>query len=172
MSDPFIAEIKIMSFNFAPRGWATCDGQLLPINQNQALFSLVGTTYGGNGTTNFALPDLRGRIPIHFGTGPGLPTVILGERSGEENHTLISTEMPLHTHQAMATSDPGNSPAASGGVLAAETSAMYAAPDANLVGLAAGTLGNIGGSQAHNNMEPFLTLNFCIALVGIFPSRT
>jgi microcystin-dependent protein len=171
MSDPFIAEIKIMSFGFAPKGWALCNGQLLPINQNQALFSLLGTTYGGNGTTTFALPDLRGRTPIHSGTGPGLPTYILGESAGEESHTLISSEMASHLHQAMGTSDAGNSPVAAGGLLAAETSAMYGGPAANLVSLASGSLSTVGGSQPHNNMQPFLALNFCIALVGIFPPR-
>jgi microcystin-dependent protein len=165
MSTPFLAEIRIMSFNFAPKGWALCNGQLLPINQNQALFSLLGTTYGGNGQTTFALPNLQGRTPVHVGGG-----IILGQQAGEENHTLIQTEMAQHIHTANGVSVNGNTPIAPADILAAEATALYG-PATNLVALAAGTIGAVGGSQPHNNMQPFLTLNFCIALSGIFPSR-
>jgi microcystin-dependent protein len=169
MGQPFLAEIKIMSFGFAPQGWAQCNGQLLPINQNQALFSLLGTTYGGNGQTNFALPDLRGSTPIHFGKH------VLGERSGEENHTLAMAEMPAHIHSAKATSDPHttnpeNYQPLANDALFAVVNNLYAGA-ASLTSLLPGTLSNTGGSQAHLNMQPFLTLNFCIALQGIFPSR-
>lgn len=165
MSDPFLGEVKIMSFVFAPKGWALCNGQLLPINQNQALFSLLGTTYGGNGQTTFALPDLRGRVPVHVGNG-----VTLGERAGEENHTLTQSEMASHNHPANGVSANGDTPITTGHILAAEATAMYG-PASNLVPLASGTITAIGGSQPHNNTQPFLTLSFCIALQGIFPSR-
>ncbi|RYD21542.1 MAG: phage tail protein [Verrucomicrobiaceae bacterium] len=166
MAEPFLSEIRIMSFVFAPKGWALSNGQLLPINQNQALFSLLGTTFGGDGRVNFALPDLRGRTPIHVG---GSHT--LGERGGEQAHTLSIGEIPTHTHVMQAeagnatTAVPGNAvvPAASVNYEA------YRAPT-NLVAMAAGSVTNIGGSQAHLNMQPFLTLSFCIALQGIFPS--
>ena len=159
-----------MSFGFAPQpGWAQCNGQLLPINQNQALFSLLGTTYGGNGQTNFALPDLRGSTPIHFGKH------VLGERAGEENHTLAMAEMPAHIHSANATSDPHttnpeNYQPLANDALFAVVNNLYAGA-ASLTSLLPGTLSNTGGSQAHLNMQPFLVLNFCIALQGIFPSR-
>jgi len=165
MAEPFLAEIRIMSFSFPPKGWAACNGQLLPINQNQALFSLLGTTYGGDGRVTFALPDLRGRVPVHVGDG-----VVLGERAGEESHTLVASEMPAHNHVANAYSANGNTPIAVNDILAAEASAMYTSP-ANLVSLAADSISSAGGSQTHNNLQPFLTLNFCIALVGIYPSR-
>jgi microcystin-dependent protein len=165
MAEPFLSEIRIMSFNFAPKGWALCDGQLLPINQNQALFSLLGTTFGGDGRVNFALPDLRGRAPIHVGGGH-----TLGERGGEQAHTLNVSELPLHTHPASASSANGDAPAPTNALLAAETTQMYAPSAGNLVPLAPGTISSAGGSQAHLNMQPFLTLNFCIALQGIFPS--
>jgi microcystin-dependent protein len=166
MTEPFLAEIRIMSFNFAPRGWALCNGQLLPINQNQALFSLLGTTYGGNGQTTFALPNLQGRTPLHTGGG-----LTLGQTGGEENHTLILAELPAHTHVASGVTVNGDTPAPANALLAAESTPMYAPPDANLVALVPGTITNIGGSQPHVNMQPFLTLTFCIALQGIFPSR-
>ena len=166
MSEPFLAEIRIMSFSFAPRGWAMCDGQLLPINQNQALFSLLGTTYGGNGQTTFALPDLRGRTPAHVGGG-----FTLGERSGEEAHTLALAEMPTHTHAANGVTVNGNAPAPTNSLLAGESTPMYAPPDSNLVSLVAGSIASAGGSQPHSNMQPYLALNFCIAVQGIFPSR-
>jgi microcystin-dependent protein len=166
MADPFLSEIRLFSFNFAPKGWAMCNGQLLPINQNQALFSLLGTTYGGNGQTNFALPDLRGRVPIHTGNGH-----TLGERAGEQAHTLSISELPQHTHTAQASAVAGtqNVPA-SNMMLSQRAAEIYRAPS-NLAAMIAGTMTNAGGSQAHQNMQPFLALNFCIALQGIFPSR-
>jgi microcystin-dependent protein len=164
MAEPFLSEVRIMSFVFAPRGWALCNGQLLPINQNQALFSLLGTTFGGDGRVNFALPDLRGRTPIHVG---GAHT--LGERGGEQAHTLSIAELPTHTHVAQASSTAGNVPVTANNILATSPSNIYSSPT-NLVALNAGSVTNVGGSQAHLNMQPFLTLSFCIALQGIFPS--
>ena len=164
MAEPFLSEIRIMSFGFPPKGWALCNGQLLPINQNQALFSLLGTTYGGNGQTNFALPDLRGQVPIHFGAGRNL-----GEKAGEQAHTLTMAEMPQHPHVLQASSLDGNSALTSGNVLATAAN-VYAAPG-SLTTIQPATVGNAGGSQAHNNLMPYLTLSFCIALQGIFPSR-
>ncbi len=166
MAEPFLSEIRIMSFVFPPRGWALCNGQLLPINQNQALFSLLGTTFGGDGRVNFALPDNRGRTPIHVGSGH-----TLGERAGEQAHTLSIAELPTHTHVVNATTATGNTPLPTGNLLADSPSQLYAAPT-NLVPLSPGTVANVGGSQAHQNMQPFLTLSFCIALQGIFPSPT
>lgn len=163
MSEPFLAEIRIASFNFPPRGWAFCNGQLLPINQNQALFSLLGTTYGGNGQTNFALPDLRGRAPVHRGSG-----ITLGERGGEEQHTLSAAEMPAHTHQVMASVTNGSSRDPAGNVLASALN-LYADP-ASLTAIRPGSAASVGGSQAHQNMQPFLALSMIIALQGIFPS--
>ncbi|MGH8601642.1 MAG: phage tail protein [Gammaproteobacteria bacterium] len=167
MAEPFLSEIRIMSFQFAPKGWALCNGQLLPINQNQALFSLLGTTFGGDGRVNFALPNLQGRTPIHVGSSH-----TLGERGGEQAHTLSIAELPTHTHVASGTStstDPNGTNIPTGNLLASGPSEIYAAPS-NLVALAPSTVGNVGGSQAHLNMQPFLTLNLCIALQGIFPS--
>ena len=168
MAEPFLSEIRIMSFVFAPKGWALCNGQVLPINQNQALFSLLGTTYGGDGRVNFALPDLRGKTPIHVGSGH-----TLGERGGEQAHTVSIAELPTHTHFVSATStssDPNGTNIPGGNLLCAGPAEIYAAPS-QLVALNAGTVGNTGGSQAHLNMMPFLTLSFCIALQGIFPSQ-
>lgn len=172
MAEPFLSEIRIMSFVFAPRGWALCNGQLLPINQNQGLFSLLGTTYGGDGRVNFALPDNRGRVPIHVGQSH-----TLGERSGEQAHTLNISEIPTHTHQINAhstASTVNNSTSASGSLLAssAPNNVFSEYGSGNLVSLHANTVGNTGSSQAHLNMQPFLTLSFCIALQGIFPSPT
>jgi microcystin-dependent protein len=164
MSEPFLAELKIVSFNFAPKGWAMCNGQLLPINQNQALFALLGTTYGGDGQTTFALPDLRSRCATHFGSG-----FTQGQRAGEEAHTLSISEMPQHTHQASATGADADAPVASGGRLASFNNG-YRAPAA-LTTLSASTIGNVGGSQPHQNMSPYLVLNYIIALQGIFPSQ-
>lgn len=164
MAEPFLSEIRIMSFDFPPKGWAKCDGQLLPINQNQALFSLLGTTYGGNGQTNFALPNLRGRTPIHMGGGH-----TLGESAGAASHTLSISEMPEHSHSLVASEDPGQTPLSPGNMLAATNNVYGEATD--LVALNPAMVGNVGGSQAHQNMQPFLTLNFCIALQGIFPSQ-
>ena len=170
MAEPFLSEIRIMSFNFAPKGWAMCNGQLMQINQNQALFSLLGTTYGGDGRVNFALPDLRSRVPIHMGSG-----FTLGERGGEQAHTLSISELPTHTHVAngvnvaATTGDPSNA------LLAQASQAlglMYLAPPTNLGAMNPQSIANTGGSQAHLNRQPFLTLTFCIALQGIFPSQT
>jgi microcystin-dependent protein len=168
MSNPFLAEIRIMSFGFNPKGWALCNGQLLPINQNQALFSLLGTTYGGDGRVNFALPNLQGQVPIHMGGGH-----TLGERGGEQAHTISISEMPQHVHTAFASpkSDNTNVAIPTGNVLASPLSQTYAPPSA-LGALAPTTVANVGGSQAHLNMQPFLTLTFSIALQGIFPSQT
>jgi microcystin-dependent protein len=166
MAEPFLSEIRIMSFVFAPKGWALCNGQLLPINQNQALFSLLGTTFGGDGRVNFALPDLRGRTPIHVGSGH-----TLGERGGEQAHTLSIAELPTHTHVLNATTSVAttNTPG-SGVMLAQSTAADLYAGALNLVVMSPAAVANVGGSQAHLNMQPFLTLSFCIALQGIFPS--
>lgn len=166
MAEPFLSEVRMMSFVFAPKGWALCNGQLLPINQNQALFSLLGTTFGGDGRVNFALPDLRGRTPIHVG---GSHT--LGERGGEQAHTLSIAEIPTHTHVGRFSTTAANTDAAAGNVPAQTVSAIYGPPQ-SLVAMAAGSVGNVGGSQAHLNMQPFLTISFCIALQGIFPSPT
>ena len=166
MAEPFLSEIRIMSFVFPPKGWALCNGQLLPINQNQALFSLLGTTFGGDGRVNFALPDLRGRTPIHVGSSH-----TLGERGGEQAHTLSISELPTHTHVLNATTATGNTPLPTNNILADSPSQLYSSP-ANLIALNAGSVTNTGGSQAHLNMQPFLTLSFCIALQGIFPSPT
>lgn len=168
MAEPFLSEIRIMSFGFPPKGWATCDGQLLPINQNQGLFSLLGTTYGGDGRVNFGLPDLQSRLPIHMGNGH-----TLGERGGEQGHTLSIAELPTHTHVALSANAAGSQPVPAGAFLGTDTTATpYLAPDGNLAAMNAATLSNTGGSQAHLNMQPFLVLNFCIALQGIFPSQT
>jgi microcystin-dependent protein len=158
----------MMSFAFAPKGWALCNGQLLPINQNQALFSLLGTTFGGDGRVNFALPDLRARVPIHVGSGH-----TLGERGGEQAHTLSIGEMPTHTHVLNATNANATVaiPAAAN-TLANSVNYDAYRPASSLTPLAAGTIANVGGSQAHQNMQPFLTISFCIALQGIFPSPT
>jgi microcystin-dependent protein len=165
MAEPFLAEIRLMSFVFAPKGWALCNGQLLPINQNQALFSLLGTTFGGDGRVNFALPDLRGRTPIHVGVGH-----TLGEKAGEEAHTLSIAELPVHTHVAGAVAADGSQVVPSNVLLAKAAPANpYLAP-ANLVAMNPASVANTGGSQAHTNMQPYLTLSFCIALQGIFPS--
>ena len=165
MAEPFLSEIRIMSFSFPPKGWALCDGQLLPINQNQALFSLLGTTYGGDGRVNFALPDLRGRAPVHVGSHTQ------GERGGAEQHTLIAAEMPTHAHDLMASSTDGDSAVAQGHVLARRRDQPYLPPPASLQAMRAGTVANVGGGQAHTNLQPYLVLNFCVALQGIFPSR-
>lgn len=166
MSEPFLGELRPFAFNFAPRGWALCHGQLLSITQNQALFSLLGTMYGGNGQTTFALPDLRGRTPVHVGNG-----VNQGEQSGTENHTLIISEMPNHVHVVSASSSPANTGTPSGAVLLATAQAdIYTSPDA-LTPMQPGSVSNAGGNQPHNNMQPYLVINFCIAMQGIFPSR-
>ena len=162
--DPFVAEIRIFPFNFAPKGWAFCDGQLMPISQNTALFSLLGTTYGGNGQTTFALPDLRGSIPIHMGQGH-----TLGEKAGEAVHTLTQSEMTQHLHFFNGLSDNGDTPIAAADLLASANN-LYG-PAQSLTTLLPATITNVGGSQPHENRQPYLTLNFCIALQGIFPSQ-
>ena len=166
MAEPFLSEIRIMSFVFAPKGWALCNGQVLPINQNQALFSLLGTTFGGDGRVNFALPDLRGRTPIHVGSGH-----TLGERGGEQAHTLSIAELPTHVHVANATSATAtDGTPTSNLVLASSTPQNAYGPATNLVAMSPTSVSSVGGSQAHLNMQPFLILSFCIALQGIFPS--
>jgi microcystin-dependent protein len=167
MAEPFLSEIRMMSFSFPPKGWALCNGQLLPINQNQALFSLLGTTYGGDGRVTFGLPDLQGRTPMHMGNGHAL-----GERGGEQAHTLSIAEIPTHTHTASATSNvavntsnPGNA-----SLLAQSSGQFLYGAASNLIAMATNALSTTGGSQAHLNMQPFLTINFSIALQGIFPS--
>lgn len=165
MAEPFLSEVRMFSFGFAPRGWALCNGQLLPINQNQALFSLLGTTFGGDGRVNFALPDLRSRVPIHVGSGH-----TLGERGGEAAHTLSISEIPQHVHMLQVSNANGGQTAANN--LFGKTGANSYGPPASLVPMAPAMSGNTGGSQAHLNMQPFLTINFSIALQGIFPSPT
>lgn len=171
MSTPFLAEIRVMSFNFAPKGWATCNGQLLPINQNQALFSLLGTTYGGDGRVNFALPDLRGQVPISFGGGH-----TLGEKAGQTAHTVTMAEMPAHNHFVNASSTQADSPfiqvasPASVNVFGTVAGGIYG-PLSGVVTILPDSVTNYGGSQPHQNMQPYLTLNYCIALQGIFPSQ-
>ena len=164
MAEPFVAEIRLMSFGYAPRGWAMCNGQLLPINQNQALFSLLGTTFGGDGRVNFALPDCRGRIPIAVGSGH-----TLGEKGGEQAHTISIAELPTHTHVMNGTSTVGTLNNASTALFGVSQTPVYAPPTA-LIAINPGTVTPTGGSQAHLNMQPFLTITFCIALQGIFPS--
>lgn len=164
MSEPFLAEIRLIGFDFAPRGWALCDGQILPINQNQALFSLLGTTYGGDGHTSFALPDLRGRYPMHVGNAH-----ILGQKDGEETHTLTLNEMPMHTHVAKASSDTGDTSIATDSLLARANDLYHEAT--HLTALHVDTVTHVGDGQGHDNMPPFLTVNFIIALQGLFPSR-
>ncbi len=174
MSEPFLAEVRIVGFNFAPRGWAACDGQLLPINQNQSLYSLLGTTYGGDGRTTFALPDLRGRAPLHVGRSEGGSEHREGQKTGQETVTLTIAEMPQHDHLAKASSLTGNTSAPRNALLAAEVApdAVYAERNpATQTRLTSGTVWNAGGGQAHNNMQPYTALNFCIALQGLFPSR-
>jgi microcystin-dependent protein len=163
MAEPFLGEIRLMSFDFPPKGWALCDGQLLPIAQNQALYALMGTTYGGNGQTTFALPDLRGRVPIHRGNGHAL-----GERLGEQAHTLTVAELPQHTHAVHASREPASTDVPTD-ALPGGAANLYGRP-ASLAPLSPSTVGTTGGSEAHMNMQPFLALSFCIALQGIVPT--
>jgi microcystin-dependent protein len=172
MSDPFVAEIRIVGFNFAPRGWAFCRGQLLSISQNTALFSLLGTTYGGDGRSNFALPDLQGNAPMQPGQGPGLTDRVLGETGGSSNVTLLPTQIPVHTHSLSASALPATSGAPANNSLARSSGGAVYADAGNNVALSPASLGITGGSQPHNNMQPYLTLNFVIALQGIFPPRS
>ena len=175
MSQPFLAEIRIFGFNFPPRGWAFCDGQLLSISQNTALFSLLGTTYGGNGQTTFGLPDLQGNAPLQPGQGPGLSQRVLGETGGEQTVTLLQTEMPAHSHGVQASSSAGTVIPPTGAIWgtpgAARNLKMYIPSDANNVLMSPLGTSITGGSLPHNNMPPYLCLNFCIALQGIYPAR-
>jgi microcystin-dependent protein len=164
MAEPFLSEIRMMSFGFPPKGWALCDGQLLPINQNQALFSLLGTTYGGDGRVNFGLPNLDGRTPIHMGNGH-----TLGERGGEQGHTLSISELPTHTHLAQGSPTDGDQVIATNNYLG-PVNQLYGAPS-NTTTMVSTEISAVGGSQAHLNMQPFLAINFSIALQGIFPSQ-
>jgi microcystin-dependent protein len=173
VSDPFVAEIRIFPYNFAPSGWAFCSGQILPISQHTALFSLIGTFYGGNGTSNFALPNLNGNVPIGQGNGPGLTPRALGETGGENTHTLLTAEMASHSHAPAAFTgrggDPTGTPVAGGALTASTGGLLYTAAAANT--MAPAVISSVGGGLPHNNLMPYLGLNFCIALQGIFPSR-
>ena len=173
MSDAFVAEIRIFPFNFPPRGWSFCNGQLLPISQNTALFSLLGTTYGGDGKSTFALPNLQGNAPMQPGQGPGLSLRDLGEMSGVDNVTLLASEIPVHTHALRASSDAGDlfAPSASTSLAGSTGASAYQPSNASAVQMAPQALPPAGGSLPHNNMQPYLTLNFCIARQGIFPQR-
>lgn len=173
MSEPFLAEIRIFAGNFAPRGWAFCNGQLLPIAQNTALFSLIGTTYGGDGRTTTQLPDLQGRAPMHPGRGPGLTSRRLGQKGGVETVTLSEAQMPAHTHTVRASAEDGGDNTPVDGVTSNTEANQRIHGDANnLVAMASNALNSAGGSLAHNNLQPFLTMNFIIALVGLYPSRS
>jgi microcystin-dependent protein len=170
MADPFVAEIRIFPFNFPPKGWAFCDGQLLPLSQNTALFALLGTTYGGNGKSNFALPDLQGRAPMHPGQGTGLSLHDLGETGGSETVTLLESEIPAHIHQTKGLGAFGNQPSPANNTWARSSTNPYvsSAPTGQM---SPSALAPSGGDLPHNNMQPYLTLNFCIALQGVFPQR-
>lgn len=174
MADPFVAEIRIFPFNFAPTGWATCDGQILPISQNTALFSLLGTTYGGNGQSTFALPNLQGSAPMSWGQGPGLSLYDLGQSGGSDTVTVLESEMPLHTHSMSASNQPGEDAAPANQALGRSVGAsLYqTTTDQNVVQLAFQALTPAGSSFPHNNLMPYLTLTFCIALQGVFPPRS
>ena len=173
MADPFVAEIRIFPFNFAPRGWAWCDGQLMPLSQNTALFSLLGTTYGGNGKSNFALPDLQGRTPMHPGQGPGLSLHDLGETGGSETVSLLESEIPSHAHALRGDRNVSETPDPASNTLGRGSSinAYQTTTNANLVSMAPEALAPAGGDQPHNNLQPYLTFYFCIALQGVFPPR-
>jgi microcystin-dependent protein len=170
--DPFVAEIRIFPFNFAPRGWAFCDGQLLPLSQNTALFSLLGTTYGGNGKSNFALPDLQGAVPMHPGQGPGLSLYDLGQMGGSDSVTLLESEIPMHSHAMQATAGVAAGRDPTDAALARSRGANAYGPASSLVPMSGQALAISGGSLPHNNLQPYLTLNFCIALQGVFPPRS
>lgn len=175
MTDQFVGEIRIFGFNFAPTGWAFCNGQVLPISTNTALFSLLGTSYGGNGTSNFALPDLQGRAALHAGTGPGLSQYSLGEQTGASTVTLLQTEIPAHNHAAQAlilAEHDTNTPSASTVLGLSAPNPIYSKVSTDpLVPFSPKAIGLTGGSQPHENMQPYLMLNFCIALQGIYPAR-
>jgi microcystin-dependent protein len=170
MATPYIAEVRMVSFNFAPKGWSLCNGQILPINQNQPLFALLGTTYGGNGQTTFGLPDFRGRVPMSNGAQPSGPSYPIGTMYGEEQHTLITQEMPVHSHFAQG-STGGPAAVSPSGNFWASNSAQYSNGPINAT-MAQNAIGNAGGSQAHENRAPYLVINFIIAMVGIFPTRS
>jgi microcystin-dependent protein len=173
LADPFVAEIRIFPFNFAPKGWAFCDGQIMPISQNTALFSLLGTTYGGDGKSNFALPAMQGNAPMHPGQGPGLSLYDLGQTGGSDTVTLLDSEIPGHSHALMASGQAGEDATPAGETLARSVGAsLYRTTPTNLIALNLGALAPAGGSQPHNNLMPYLTLSFCIALQGVFPPRT
>lgn len=172
MADPFVAEIRIFPFNFAPNGWAFCDGQLLPLSQNTALFSLLGTTYGGNGQNNFALPNLQGKAPMQHGQGPGLSQRDLGEEGGTADVVLSESQIPAHNHMLMAANFPGDANSPVNNVPARSTNASVYGAGGNAVTMSPRTIAPAGGDQPHNNMQPYLTLHFCIALIGVFPPRT
>ncbi|MDQ0251490.1 microcystin-dependent protein [Sphingomonas kyeonggiensis] len=175
MADPFVAEIRIFPFNFAPKGWAWCDGQLLPLSQNTALFSLLGTTYGGNGKSNFSLPDLQGRAPMHPGQGPGLSLHDLGETGGSETVSLLESEIPSHSHTLRSSVEDGTQGTLSNGVTLSTSvggSLYQSTTNTNLVTMSPQALSPAGGDAPHNNMQPYLTMYFCIALQGVFPPRS
>jgi microcystin-dependent protein len=174
MADPFVAEIRIFPFNFAPKGWAFCNGQLMPISQNTALFSLLGTTYGGDGRSTFGLPNLQGSAPMHPGQGPGLSLYDLGEVGGSETVTLLATEMPVHSHALNASNQPGEDPTPGPAEALARSvgASLYQTTTTPVVAMSPNQVGVVGGSLPHNNMMPYLTLNFCIALQGVFPQRS
>lgn len=172
MADPFVAEIRIFGFNFAPKGWAFCNGQLMPISQNTALFSLLGTTYGGDGKSTFGLPDLQGAAPMHPGDGPGLSWHVLGETGGSDTVSLLESEIPAHAHSLMSQAAVGNRTNPLGNAIARVQGATAYAPNGPTAAqLAPQAVTPAGGDQPHNNMQPYLTLNFCIALQGVFPQR-
>ena len=170
--DPFVAEIRIFPFNFAPKGWAFCDGQILPLSQNTALFSLLGTTYGGDGKSNFALPDMQGNAPMHPGQGPGLSLHDLGETGGSDTVSLLESEIPSHSHAMRASASDATDTNPAANLLAKGIGIGQYGPAASLVNMADNALAPAGGDQPHNNMQPYLTLNFCIALQGVYPPRT
>lgn len=172
MADPFVAEVRIFPFNFAPKGWAWCDGQLLPLSQNTALFSLLGTTYGGNGKSNFALPDLQGRAPMHPGQGPGLSLHDLGETAGSETVSLLESEIPSHSHTLRGSTAAGDDNDPPGAYLGRPAGRNIYGTAQSLVSMAPEALPPAGGDAPHNNMMPYLTFYFCIALQGVFPPRT
>lgn len=170
--DPFVAEIRIFPFNFAPKGWAWCDGQILPLSQNTALFSLLGTTYGGDGKSNFALPDLQGRAPMHPGQGPGLSLHDLGETGGSETVSLLESEIPAHSHAMVASSQQGLENSVQGQLIASGDGINSFGAPSPIVQMSGNALAPAGGDQPHNNMQPYLTFYFCIALQGVYPPRT
>jgi len=176
MSDQFLGEIRMFGMNFAPTGWAFCAGQILPLSQYSALFSILGTNFGGNGTTNFALPNLQGNIPLHAGAsaGPGLSAYVIGEQTGTPTVTVQLSQLATHSHQVLADATPGNlkTPTAGCNLSRATAGSPYHPPDASVGPMAVGMVGPAGGNAAHNNLMPFLAINFCIALQGIFPPRS